>query len=1792
MKQKLRACLLLLLFFNLLIGCDTTTSDDEETKVIYNNFDGEISTFQNLSVTLSKEIRESKNDEWLNEQYFTISPEVKGKFKWTAKNTVIFSPENGFSPSTDYTLKLSESVFAKEGIVLDKSQLNYSFHTPYLKANYASIAWALGKNNQAEPHLTLNFNYSVDREKVAQKIIIKDGDRVLKSELVSKGKGTQVVLAIKGEVPEKEVAVNIIIQKGIMLKRAKVASKEQKLKSIIPKKEKFEISSVVAKILSDQNVIEIKANQGFYNEKLKSKISVSPKVAFEVETIESGVQLVGDFRAGQSYTVSISSEVKGVFRTKLGTRYKKKVVFGEVEPSISFADKKSIYMSNKSSKKIDLNIISVPEVDINIYKIYKNNLYAFFNDNSNYQESDYYYYGPQYYKLGDEVFSQKNVAVNDLPTSGNFQTFSLDFLDENRFNGVYVVEIRSSKKRYLAARKLISISDIGLLVKQGKNSVLVYANSIADASPIENTKITLVSRNNQELISVNTNAKGVAEFKDIESATKGFNVRMIYAEKGNDFNYLNYDQTRVATERFDVGGMRLNSTGLMTYIYGDRNLYRPGETIYYKTITRDKDWNPITDQPIKIKVYLPDGNLLKSERGTLNEEGSYESKVKLMDGGVTGYYTIEVSTANDIILSSKRISVEDFMPDRIKVTTKTDKEQVGVESKFEINATAMNLFGTPASDRSYEIDFSLNRKNIYVKELSEYNFNLKGNISLRYEDHLRQSKTDAAGNFSETFLIEDIYKNSGILEGKLYTTVFDESGRPVRRLNTIEIPTQDYFLGVKDQDWYIKTRQQTRLPLVAVDKNRKIKSGVKAEVELVRYEWQSVMESTYNGRYRYVSRKKEIALEKTSITINGKNTTYDFLPEASGQYEVRIRLPKAKTYISKRYYAYGWGMTSSSAFQVDKEGRVTIEAENPTYQVGDKAKLLFKTPFKGKLLVTVEQDDVLSHYELDTDEQSASLELPIQEEYLPNVFVTATLIKGAKDNALPLTVAHGFTSIKVESVKSKLALKINAPKESRSNRTQEIEVVAESGEKNIEMTIAVVDEGILQIKNYKTPNPFNYFYQNRALGVNTYDVYPLVMQFKQQANSFGSDMANLGARANPMVNNRVNLVAFWSGTLKTDSDGKASFKVDIPEFSGELRIMAVANKQKAFGSAEARMKVKDPLVLSASLPRFLSPSDVNDASVMMTNTTNKEVRVNTKVNVSGALTVDQSQLETVTIPANSEKRVSFKLTAAQEIGEGKVVVIANANGEDFITKTNLNVRPVTSLLKSTASGVVKTGNNKTVDLKKDYISSSVNGKLWLSKSPMLEFAEDLNYLVRYPYGCVEQTVSAVFPQLYLADLASKMTKDVSEGSVDYNINEAIRKLQSMQIYNGALTYWQGGSYESFWGSAYAAHFLMEAQKNGYQVNQKTLDKLLDYLSKKVKKKSTRNYYYYSNGTRIIEKAASKTVFYSLYILAEAGRADIATMNYYKQNQKLIPRNSKYILATTYLRAGDQKTYRLLLPNKLNSDKAEKEFGGSFSSYIRDQALVLNALLGTDPKNAQVGTIARHLTESMKSESWMSTQERAFSLLALGKLAKKANSQEVKASITADGKKLASFNNEDLTLTKEVLGKQINIAASGNGELYYFAELEGLNASGVYPEEDKGLKVRRTYYNREGQVINSDQFKQNELIIVGISLHSDGKDIENVVVTDMLPAGFEIENPRLGAVPGVKWTRDKASTPQHVDFRDDRVNFFVTATTKSRTYYYVVRAVSKGTFKVGPVSADAMYNGEYRSYHGAKSIVVE
>lgn len=1808
MKTFIQIALFLSLFTY--VACKSS-----RVEVSSRNFQEQVDLQQNLVFTFNNDlVADSLLNQWDSTAYVEFSPSVRGKFKWTSANELLFSPEAGFRPSTDYQAKLTSAVLNRAATTGSKESykladnLLFSFHTPYLTLLNTDVHWAKNENGSTEARFNLNFNYQVNPSQVANLLQIQIDGKNVSPKVTSATISETVSVAVtqpSGMNYDGKTAT-VTVRPGLKCVPSDYVTKQPlQLASEVPSKGEFRIVQVLTDYDGETGYVQVYTNQTVESNRLSQFISVDPEITVSAEPRDFGFIIKGDFKAG-NYSLKISKQLRGIFGGALPEDYQQAVVFGEMKPYIAFTTSKSLYLTSKGSKNVGVRIINVPRVKVTVYKIYENNILNFLRSNG---VIGSYYYGEEYepsYEFGNDednpygdVVMEKEVATSSLSKSGSAHLLNLELNDLNDRKGMYAVRVSSTEDQWLNDTRLVAISDVGLMVKETAEEIHVFANSILTASPMAGVSVSFISSNNQNLYTAETDANGIARFSDVQQQAPNFHVRMITARQGGDFTYLLFDQSKVETSRYEVGGSRDNPTGYQAFIYGDRNIYRPGETIHLNTIIRNAGWQTVKEFPVKLKVVQPNGKEFTTLKGNVNDEGAFATSVNLPVSAVTGTYMVEAYTANDVLLASRAVSVEEFIPDRIKVNVNVNKTAFQLSEDIPVQATALNLFGPPAANRTYEVTFQASRAAFSPRNYPDYTFYPAGEREINFEEDVREGKTDAEGQLQESFRLPDSYQNIGVLSGSIFTTVFDETGRPVNRVNRVNIFTQDVFYGIRGGDWYVNTNQPVQVGLIALDKTEKPLASAKARVQVVKFNWQTALVRNESGSYNYTSQKKEQYIEEKMVTIGSSGLVYSYVPRLSGEYEIRVIQPGTESYVSREFYAYGYGNTQNASFEVDKEGQITVELDKASYQPGDEAKVLLKTPFAGKVLVSVERNKVFDYQYINTDKKSASLTIPIKKEYLPNVYITATLIKPVTDNAVPLTVAHGFAPLHVVVPETKLAVAITAAAQSGSKTKQTITVKTAP---RAEVTLAVVDEGILQLKNYQSPDPHDYFYAKRALEVNNYDLYPrLFPELTSGMSSVGGDGYDLERRVNPLTNKRVNLVSFWSGTRQADGNGEVTYTIDIPQFSGDLRIMAVAYKENAFGSANKNMKVADPVVVSTAMPRFLSPGDQLQVPVTLSNTTKQNATAVARIAVTGGLEATGDTEQRVEIAANSEAQVQFAVNAAQTVGTGQVTVTVTALNKTFTEQTDITIRPVTSLLKQSGSGTVAAGAAQNLNLATDFVPSSTRAKLVLSRSPVAQFAGDLDYLIFYPYGCVEQITSGAFPQLYVNELSRSLQSSqaaamqtgtqMKQTVANLNVQGAIQRLQAMQLYNGALSYWPGGGYESWWGTVYATHFLLEARKAGFQVNAPVLERTLQYVQQQVKQKKSEQYFFYNqSGQRLSKKIAPKEVAYSLFVLALAGEADVATMNYYKSNRSMLAIDSKYLLAATYQLLGDKGSAQGIIPSAFSGERSVQAFGGSFYSYLRDEAISLNALIDSDPKNGQIPVMARHLSEQLKQQKYLNTQERAFALLALGKLARQNAGSQVTAQVKSGERTIGEFNGEELILTK-VANLPLRVQTGGSGTLYYFWQAEGLSASGEVKEEDSFLRVRKTFYNRSGSQLSGNSFQQNDLVVVKITLAStDGAEVDNVVITDMLPAGFEIENPRISDLPDLAWATN-AAIPQHFDVRDDRLNLFATATGEPQTFYYVVRAVSKGTFRMGPVSADAMYNGDYHSLSGAGEIRV-
>ncbi|UOG75804.1 alpha-2-macroglobulin family protein [Hymenobacter tibetensis] len=1831
-------------------GTDTATSPDGE----------EIDPQQNLVFLFDEAVmNKAQQNRWDTVQYVKFQPAMRGKFKWTSDRELVFSPLTPFRPSTTFQAELQPATLPSGKQKLALPENRRKFHTPFLALNEPQAFWGRSTRaaGTAEMRLELPFNYSVRPSDVKPLLRVTQDGQPVAFEVRSAEPGQSVSVGLTQEVRTSS-PLTVALAQGLRAVGSDRASTSEYSTSIpVPDQQALEVRSIVGSLQNADPIITVQTSQPVSEVNLQSGLTVSPAVAFSVEELESGFVLKGGFEAGKTYQVSLAQGLPGALGGQLASSVTETVSFATEQPTISFASQdKAMYLDALGTRNLGIRINEVEKVQVTIAKVYANNIQQLLRGEQQYgypeydedsegesasEDGEYVDRSYRYYDIENlgNVLTERSYTVAGLPKAQGLRLLNLDLKDlefSGGLKGLYVVKVQDTERQWLQVSKLVSVSDIGMIVKQGKNgSTLVFANSIRTAKPLSGVEVRFVSSNNQVISTSVTNREGVAKF-DTTTANSRFKLSMLVAQRESDFTFLDLTRSGVETSRFEVGGLQSNAARYQAFLYGDRDLYRPGDTIRSNTIIRTEDWkNPVAKLPVKIRLLLPTGKEYASLRKELTAAGSFEADFILPPSIMTGTYTMEVLTGNDVLLTSRQVSVEEFIPDRMKVTVKATPAVVKPGQTVSAQITALNLFGPPAADRKFEVEFALKEKAFAPKKFEDYTFSLStgeqrrtryGNqsgtssLASRFENTTREGNTDAAGRGTAIYDVPN-YTDLGTLQGSAFTTVFDETGRPVNRLATFEVQTQAVMFGLKTLPEMFETREVIPIKLVALTPAGQPTSA-EARVQVVRLLWETVIERQ-GGRYVYNSQRREETVmdQRVSVGKEGNAGNLGFPASYSGEYEVRVSRPGADTYVAQQVYAYGYGDTQSNAFEVNNEGEVTIAADKEKYQPGETANLLLKTPFPGRILVTVERDRVLNHFYVNTDEKSAQVSIPIQGGHVPNIYVTATAIREITDNRLPLTVARGFVPLVVEKPETKLAVAIKAPELSRSQVWQTVEVRTAP---NANVTLAIVDEGILQLKDYRTPDPYGYFYQKRALEVSAYDVYPFLLP-ELGTSSSGGDASDLSRRTTPVPSRRVKLFAKWSGVLTADASGLVRYKLRVPQFSGAVRIMAVAYKNDAFGSAEQTMRVADPVVISTALPRFLSPGDTIDVPVTLTNTTEKvlDVRLWPSSNLVKQVPDVISPLgpsyhvRDVTLKPNTETRVTYRYTASS-IGTGFIKIGANVyerkkpNVPGFQTDKDVSnptyelsetielpIRPASPLQKRTGAGMVAGGATQQLNLTSDFLPSSMRSQLVVSRSPMTEFAKDLRYLLQYPYGCLEQTVSAAFPQLYYGDLAASLGQKTGKTgkaglfNPNYHVQEAIRKVESQQMYNGSLSYWPGGDYDNWWATAYAAHFLLEAQQAGFTVNKSVLDRVLGYLQARTKKRETNTYNIIQTGGVIQQLTlAKKEIPYSLYVLALAGRPDPVALNYYKANRKLLAEDSRWVLACAFAVGGNQRSYREALPTRFGTQTmAGRELDGSFASPIRDEALVLNALLAADPANPQINVLARQLSRQVKSARWLNTQERAFSLLALGKLAKKNAASTVTASLLSDSKAMGNFTGKDLTVNN-VANHKLALRTSGKGSLYYFWEMEGISPTGQVIEEDAYLQVRRQFLDRTGAPVGTTSFKQNDLVVVKITIQStqSAGEVKNVAITDLLPAGLEIENPRIGAVRDLTWATD-AAQPDYLDVRDDRINLFTTVEPTPKSFYYLARAVSKGTFKLGPVSADAMYNAEYHSYNGAGTVRV-
>lgn len=1747
---------------------------------------GEVEPKSNFSFTFSTDIApKSRIGKLMTTDKITFRPAVPGKYRWETPRRLKYLPEVSLQPSTAYTVQI-KSNFLDDLKKKLTGNLKFKFSTERFRVLDSHLTFSYNPERKRGMVFQgrLKFNYPVALETLQRnlKLVMLDKRQAVKFHINMTNGGREALVTSepieKGSTSRR---LELTVPEGLLCVGAGIGLKDRYVKTVdLQERRTLSISETNALSDEDRNVINIRCSEPVDPDSVENFINIKPSVKqLQIETNGDTIILSSDgLKAGHSYTVKVLKGLPALNGNPLDRDFSDDCAFPDLEPAVNF-NSPGRYLSNKGNLNLGLETVNISKVEIEIAKIYANNI-APFMDSVN---DDGFCYSGYLARYGRVVSRQTINVANEENEVVTTPINVKEFLSEQR-RGIFQITACDPENRWRRAAKIAIITDLGILAKMGEDDLVVWVNSLDDLSPKSGVNVSLISYNNQELVSGTTDSRGMVIFNGLKRQVTNFRSYLIQAKASDDLSFICLKDGLIDKTDFPVDGRPHLTEGYEAFLYTDRGVFRPGEEANLVAIVRGPNNSIPTDIPALMEIDGPDGMVFREFSGSTKNAGILEFNLSIPDYAKTGKYNAFLKIANQSV-GSAEFNVEDFIPDKIKVELATDKTDYQSGQTAKVKVRGINLYGPPAAGRRVDLDIRMESVPFKPSAYSSYSFGDPKREFKVVDEPVGQGTLNANGEADFSFDFPGNIYPPGYIRAILQATVTEDGGRSVSTYKGVDLYPYQSYIGLKvDGDYYAKVGENYTVKLVCVNQDGKLIPNTSLAVDLYSVTWNSIYRRNKQGEYTYHSERQEKKLATDTVKLANGEATYSYRPADYGCFKLVFSDQISGARSVYEFYATGWGY---APWAMDHPDRIELDLNKPVYKTGEIATVQIKAPFPGKALVTVEREKVYDVKVIDLKENTGVVSIPVTEAYKPNVYVSVEVIRTVKklDKRAP-TRAFGTVPLTVDNQENRIQLTLDSPEEIRPNRDLSVEVSAPGRSGPTYLTLAAVDEGICQLTEFTTPDPLAFFYGKRALNLNTYDLYGMLLPEVESvaaATSPAGDEDLEGVRRrnlNPISAKRVKPVSLWSGLINLNSEGKATVKLAIPQFNGTLRLMAVAASGPNYGSTAKKVLVRDPIVINSSYPRFMAPGDRTVIPVTIFNGTGKEGTFDVKLTATGPVSIDGYDLKKITVPNQQERTVNYAVIAKNAVGKCKFTLDAKGNDQQADESTELAVRPPNQLTSKNYSGMVNSNTPMNLNLQSTWLSGTGEYSLCLAPLPTIKLSGSLKYLLTYPYGCIEQTSSKLFPLLYFDDLARVTAPELLSGNkAKQYLSEGIQKIESMQLRDGNFSFWPGGDYSYEWGSIYASNFLVEARKSGHVVSDRVYNRMLGYLNQIGKRRSDNQW-------------ALQQRVYALYVLSLAGKPQLSSMSYIKsQRLDVLYSESRTMLAAAYYYAGDKKTARSLIPTTLSFFDSKRQKGGNFNSPIRNNAIVLGLLADMDPTHPAIPKLIDSLSQSATAEQWGTTQENAFAFMALGKIMKQKENASYKGEVHVDGQKIASFDSSGIKLINDQqLGKgKISIKLSGKGDCYYYAATSGIPTGIVDKPVAKGIDVKRDIFTRSGQPVNLSQIKQGDLLVAKITIKTFEENTDNVVIVDLLPAGLEIENPRLASSAKINWLSDDLFTPSYMDIRDDRLILFADfEDSGTYTFYYAIRAVSCGTFYLPQIKAECMYAPEVYSLNSGGS----
>lgn len=1315
-------------------------------------------------------------------------------------------------------------------------------------------------------------------------------------------------------------------------------------------------------------------------------------------------------------------------------------------------------------------------------------------------------------------------------------------------------------------------SNLGIIAKKGENNEYFFAiTNILDTNPIAGTSVKLYNFQQQEIASGTTNSEGIVTINSPKNAA------FAIASKDNNKGYIKlFDGNSLSLSKFDVSGGKTQK-GLKGYIYGERGVWRPGDNIFLTFVLNDADNKLPQNHPVKLEVTDPSGKLVYKKVTSENLNNFYTFNVKTTQEAKTGNYSAKISVGGAKFY--KTLKVETVKPNRLKIKVDFDDEILSSKKPIKGILDVKWLHGTPAKNLKAEIKAKVSTTNYSFKNYKDYVFLDPSRTFYSEEVNVFDGKLNENGiaNINSNLKVG---KNApGMLNVQFLVRAFENGGDFSMDAFSKKYAPYNAFVGLKSPEGnrygsFFTDENQT-FSVVSVDEDGNPIQRDEIEIEVYQIKWRWWWSSSEDNLSRYTSSSYHSKYKTLKIATNakGKGSFKLNIPDRDrGRFLIRIVDKKSGHATGRTAYFYkNWWQNSSSG---DKEAAkmLVFSADKESYNVGETAKITFPSGSKGRALISIENGTkVLETKWIETKKGMTSVEIPINKNMAPNVFVNISLLQPHQvtENDLPIRL-FGVIPILVEDKNTKLEPEIKMADGLQPEKEFTVKV-SEKNNKPMTYTLAVVEEGLLDLTRFKTPNAYTTFYAREALGVKTWDIFDDVMGAYSgsidQVFAIGGD-GSLAKGKNQKAN-RFKPVVKFLGPFNLEKGSTKEHKITLPNYIGSVRTMVVAGNvtNEAFGNAEKATPVKKPLMVLATLPRKLSPKEKVTLPISVFAMDKKVQNVTIQVKTSDGISVKGNQTQNINFIKPDEKMVYFELDVLKANGINTVEVIATGGGEKSTYKVELDVVNPNPITSKVIDQNIEGNQTKTIDFNTFGVEGSNTAILELSTIPPINFSGRLTYLIQYPHGCVEQTTSSVFPQLFLNDLFDLTSEKKRE--IQQNIEKGIKRLGNFQKANGGLSYWLGENYVSDWGTTYAGHFMLEAEKKGFVLPLTFKSNFVRY-----QKEAARNWRTsYGGSSRDLSQA------YRLYTLALAGSPDLSAMNRLRE-YKQISNEAKWRLAATYALVGQKEAAQEIM------QKANLNFSGynyyNYGSVTRNRAMALETMLLTNDKNTK--DVAKAIAKELSGNQWMSTQSTAYSLLAMGKMVIKNGGKAIDIQCIKDGKTQNIKTSSSMVQRTLNVNKGLNsITLKNNDNNIVFARIvnSGKLPLGDEISESRGLSVSVNYKDVNGNTIDIKNLKQGQDFMAKITVSNPKNEtVKDIALTQIFPSGWEIVNTRF-----TDFGASTKSEARYTDIRDDRVNFYFDINknrnkTAVKTFTVLLNAAYLGRYYLPGTQVEAMYDNDY------------